>query len=483
MILSNILTNEDYSKRVVAFLQPEFFQELIERTIFECSREYVVKYNKVPPKEVIAIGVSNSSVLSTKETETAIEYISAIGTKEHSSVDQGWLLKETETFGKTRAFCLAIQEAAGKVSDRAKWNQLGETPKKVQDALALSLDTTIAHNFVEDWKERYDSYHEKTKRIPFDIDILNDITQGGLEPESLTILLGGTGAGKSHVLCHFAAANLMMGFNVLYITLEMSAYQTAKRIDANLLDVSIHELDKVSEEDYSSKIERLKSKLAFKAKPGALYIQKYPTSAASVVHFRALIEDLKIKKGFVPDVIYIDYLNICASTRIRPDGANMYSYVKFITEEVRGLCDEYKIPIITATQTTRKGWGATDLEMSDVSESAGVAHTVDYMWGLIVTEDLEQMGQMLFKQLKNRYASKIKMKKFVVGMDRDKMRLFNATKDEQEAYSESIAEKKESKNKKEEEDVPAFDKTKFGDKMKKRNDFSKFNFGGDNDDG
>jgi replicative DNA helicase len=459
VIFNNLIHNEEYSRKVIPFLKEEYFVDVTDKITFNLINEYVNKYNAFPTKEALLIDLSNKQVNEEtfKRCKDAIE---SIQSGDDTKVD--WLLDQTEKFCQEKAVYNAIMSSIQILDDKTGKTTKGAIPQILSDALAVSFDTNIGHDFLEDSENRFEFYHRKESRIPFDLDLLNKITKGGLPNKTLNIILAGTGVGKSLFMCHCAASHLSMGKNVLYITMEMAEEKIAERIDANLLDVTIDELALLPHDSYMKKITRVKSRT-----PGKLIIKEYPTACAGSANFRHLINELKIKKNFIPDVVYIDYLNICMSSRIRVgSNVNSYTLVKAIAEELRGLAVEFNVPIISATQTTRSGYSSSDLDLTDTSESFGLPATADFMIGLQTSDDLEQLGQILIKQLKNRYNDPGIDKKFVVGVDRSKMRLYNV---EQSAQEDIL-------------DGPVMDRSKFGEqdneRSKPKGKFNKSTFEG-----
>ena len=458
VIISNLLFNEGYARKVIPFLKQDYFSDYIEKTLFNLINEYVEKYNSFPSKEALAIDLSNKDGLNEDTFKKARDYIQSLEYEEET--EDGWLVDQTEKFCQEKAVYNAIMSSIQILDDRTGKTSKGAIPQILSDALAVSFDTQIGHDFIEDADARYEFYHTKEVKIPFDLEYFNKITQGGLPKKTLNIALAGTGVGKSLFMCHCAAANMTEGRNVLYITLEMAEERIAERIDANLLDVTVDDLKMLPKEVYDKKINRLRAKTS-----GKLIVKEYPTACAGSANFRHLLNELKIKKNFVPDIIYIDYLNICMSSRIR-NGANVNSYtlVKAIAEELRGLAVEFNVPIFSATQTTRSGYSSSDLGLEDTSESFGLPATADFMFGLQRSEKMDDLNQILVKQLKNRYSDPGVNRRFIVGVDRSKMRLYNV---EQSAQEDIL-------------DGPVMDNTKFGEqdyersKPKSKFDRSKF---------
>ena len=448
LIFNNLVNNEDYARKVIPFLKDEYFSDHADKVVFQLINEYVKNYNAFPTIEALAIDLSNKEGLSEDAFKKCKDVISDIKPEEKKSEIQ-WLIDQTEKFCQEKAVYNAIMSSIHILDDKSGKTSKGSIPQILSDALGVSFDTHIGHDFIEDAESRFEFYHTKEVRIPFDLSFLNKITQGGLPKKTLNIALAGTGVGKSLFMCHCAAANLTAGLNVLYITLEMAEERIAERIDANLLNIPVDELKLIPKESYDNKINRLKRKT-----DGKLVIKEYPTACAGSANFRHLLNELKIKKNFIPDIIYIDYLNICSSSRIR-HGANVNSYtlVKAIAEELRGLAVEFSVPIVSATQTTRTGYSSSDVGLEDTSESFGLPATADFMFALISTEELAGLGQIMVKQLKNRYYDPNIDRRFIVGVDRSKMRLFDV---EQSAQEDLL-------------DGPVMDNTKFGEEDYERN--------------
>lgn len=425
VILSNLIHNDDYARKVIPFIKTEYFQDYSERVVFDLVDDYVKKYNSFPTQEALAIDLSNKDGLNDETFKIGKEIITSLDATD-SKLD--WLLDQTEKWCQDKALYLGIMKSIKIMDEKNGSISKGSIPQILTDALAVSFDTHIGHDFIDDAESRYEFYHRKEKRVPFDLDYLNVVTNGGLPNKTLNIALAGTGVGKSLFMCHCAAANLSRGNNVLYITLEMAEERIAERIDANLLDVAVDELEMLPKQSYDTKIEKLKSKIT-----GKLIIKEYPTACAGSANFRHLLNELKIKKNFIPDIIYIDYLNICLSSRIK-HGANVNSYtlVKAIAEELRGLAVEYNVPIVSATQTTRSGYSNSDVGLEDTSESFGLPATADFMFALISSEELESLNQIMVKQLKNRYSDPSSNRRFIVGIDRSKMRLYDVDQSAQE---------------------------------------------------
>jgi replicative DNA helicase len=417
-ILKNLIYNEEYSRKVIPFIEPTYFEQRTEKVIFEEITQFIVKYGSSITTEALNIEVENRTDLNESEIKETRDICNSFT---DSPVDHQWLLDITEKWCRDRAIYLALMEsialADGKDSDKDR----GAIPSILSDALAVSFDNHIGHDYLTDYEERYESYHRKEDKIEFDLEYFNKITKGGLPNKTLNIALAGTGVGKSLFMCHMASSALLGGKNVLYVTLEMAEEKIAERIDANLLNVPIQEIGDLPKQMFESKVTNLAQKTQ-----GTLIIKEYPTASAHSGHFRALLNELALKKSFRPDIIFIDYLNICASSRYRAgSNVNSYTTIKSIAEELRGLACEANVPIVSATQTTRSGYGSSDVELTDTSESFGLPATADLMFALISTDELEGLGQIMVKQLKNRYNDLSVNKRFVVGIDRAKMRLYD----------------------------------------------------------
>lgn len=421
-ILKNLIYNEEYSRKVLPFIRPDYFSDNIEKTVFKEVFDFTNHYKNPPTHEALVINFTEKKDVSDEVVKGAIELLNELNQAKEEPTETPWLIDQTEKFCQDKAIYNAIMESVGILDNKAHKKSKGEIPQLLSDALGVSFDNTVGHDYINDSDARYEAYHKVESRIRFDLDLFNKITKGGLPIKTLNIALAGTGVGKSLFMCHVASGCLSQGHNVLYITMEMAEEKIAERIDANLLNIDLNELHTLSKEDYERKFSALKSKTH-----GKLIIKEYPTASASVLHFRALLNDLAIKKNFKPDIIFIDYLNICCSARIKP-GANVnsYSYIKSIAEELRGLAVENALPIVSATQTTRSGYSSSDPGLEDTSESFGLPATADFMFALVSNEELEALGQILVKQLKNRYGDPNDYKRFVLGIDRAKMRLYDA---------------------------------------------------------
>ena len=448
-ILSSLLHNEEYARKTLPFIKSEYFSGN-ERIIYQAIENFVQQYNNVPSKQALAIELDKNDNISDTQYEEVSQYVDSF---EPFEADQQWLVDQTEQFCQDKAVYNAIMESIsiidGKVRDKTK----GAIPQILSDALGVSFDTHIGHNYIDDSDLRFEFYHKKEARLEFDLDYFNKITRGGLPSKTLNVALAGTGVGKTLFMCHHAASCFAQGKNVLYITMEMAEEKIAERIDANLLNVTTEELSMLPKDAYDKKVNRVKEKTT-----GKLIVKEYPTASAGSNHFRHLLNELKLKKKFEPDVIFIDYLNICASSRIRQGAVvNSYTLVKAIAEELRGLAVEFNVPVITATQTTRSGYSNSDVGLEDTSESFGLPATADFMFALISSEELEALGQIMVKQLKNRYGDPSIHKRFVVGVDRARMKLYDV---EQHAQDEVI------------DDTPVFDKSEYGEKSSKFSDFT-----------
>jgi len=447
-ILKNLIQNEPFTRKVLPFLKSEYFTESDEKVVFKEIQEYFLKYTKPPTTEALLINLDNNTSINENELKMSKTVISQFD-KETTPMD--WLVEETEKWCKDRAIYIAVMDSI-EVIDKKSQRSTGEIPELLKDALSVSFDQNIGHDQIEDAEARFEFYHTEEEKIPFDLEYFNKITKGGLPNKTLNICLAGTGVGKSLFMCHMVSAGLMMNKNILYITLEMSEERIAERIDANTLNIPMKDLPDLSKKQYDKKIE----KIAQKTK-GRLIIKEYPTASAHVGHFRHLLQELEIKKDFKPDMIFIDYLNICSSHRIRPGaGANSYTLVKSIAEELRGLAVEFDVPIMSATQTTRSGFGSTDIGLEDTSESFGLPATADFMFALISSEELEELDQMVVKQLKNRYNDPTVFKRFVIGIDRSRMKLYDCEQDAQEELVDSGTNISD--------DVPVFDRNRGAEK-------------------
>ena len=425
-ILNHLLNNEDFCRRVIPYLKPEYFDGT-HKNVFDLIVKFVAKHNRLPTSKVLDLELRKVNAPEDILNNSA-QLIDAI--REKSDIDTEYLIQEAEKWCKEKAIYNAIMESIQIIDGKDDIRSEGAIPELLSDALGVSFDQQIGHDYIDNSEERFDFYNRKEDRIPFDLDYFNKITKGGLPNKTLNIALAGTGVGKSLFMCHCAASALEQGKNVLYITLEMAEERIAERVDANLMNLPIEQLGSLPENVFNEKI----SKIA-KGAIGKLIVKEYPTGSAHTGHFRALLNELKLKKNLEPDMVYVDYLNICASSRMRGLGGsiNTYSYVKAIAEELRGLAVEFNVPIVSATQTTRAGYSNTDLGLEDTSESFGLPATADLMFALISTEELDELGQMMVKQLKNRYNDPTKYRRFVIGIDRSRMKLYDV---EESAQSE-----------------------------------------------
>ena len=444
VVLRNVLTNEAYMRKVLPFIRPEYFEGVYNQ-LFKQVAKFVGSYNKLPTLESFKIEVDKSDNFNDDQYTAAMEILPNIF--EHEKSDEQWLYDTTEKWCQDRAIHNAIMESISIIDGKHKSLTKNALPDLLQKALAVTFDPSVGHDYIEDVELRYDFYHEDEERIAFDLDYFNTITKGGLPNKTLNVCLAGTGVGKSLFMCHMAGNVLTQGRNVLYITMEMAEERIAERIDANLLNIPLDQLLHVSKPMLTSKVDELASRTN-----GKLIIKEYPTGSAHSGHFRALLNELKLKKNFVPEMIFIDYLNICASSRMKGMGGeiNSYTYIKAIAEELRGLAVEFDVPIVTATQTTRSGFSSSDPGLEDTSESFGLPATADLMFALVSSEELEALGQVMVKQLKNRYNDPNYKKRFVVGIDRSRMRLYDVDNPDEGVI----------------DDTPAFDKSKVNDRFK-----------------
>ena len=429
-ILRNLIRSEDYSRKVIPFIEPTYFEQRTEKVIFEEIAKFIVKYGTAITTEALNIEVENRTDLNEGEIKETREICNSFT---DSPVDHQWLLDTTEKWCRDRAIYLALMESIHIADGNDDKKNRDAIPSILSDALAVSFDNNIGHDYLQNYEERYEYYHKKEDKIEFDLEYFNKITKGGLPNKTLNVALAGTGVGKSLFMCHMASAVLLQGRNVLYITMEMAEEKIAERIDANLLNVPIQDLTDLPKKTFESKVSKLASKTQ-----GTLIIKEYPTASAHSGHFKALLNELALKKSFKPDIIFVDYLNICASSRYKGSAnINSYTLVKSIAEELRGLAVEAEVPIVSATQTTRSGYGSSDVELTDTSESFGLPATADLMFALISTEELEQLGQIMVKQLKNRYNDLSVNKRFILGIDRAKMRLYDCEQTAQDNLLDS----------------------------------------------
>jgi archaellum biogenesis ATPase FlaH len=446
LIFANLINSEEYGRKVLPYIKEEYFETYSDKVLFNVINAYVEKYNKFPNEQAIKFDLDSMQL----DDRIFKECKEKLGELEYDATkDLEWVIDKTEKFCQERAVYNAIMSSIQILDNKDPKNNRGSIPKILQDALGVSFDTHIGHDFFDDSDPRFEYYHRTEDRVPFRIDYLNKITKGGLPKKTLNVILAGPHVGKSLFMCSTAAGNLLDGKNVLYITMEMAEEEIARRIDANILDIPIEELDTISKELFDKKIARVKGKTS-----GKLIIKEYPTSTAGSANFRHLLMELKLKKNFIPDIIYIDYLNICASSRLKMgSNVNSYTYVKAIAEELRGLAVEFNVPIVSATQTTRSGFGNSDVDITDTSESFALPATVDFMLALVSSEELEALEQIMAKQLKNRYTNLHKCKRFVLGVDKIKMKLYNVEESAQDLVDDS----------------PVMDKGSFGDREKATN--------------
>ena len=429
-IIGNLIFNEDFSRKVLPFVRKEYFENFHEKVIFEEVSNFIIKYNSMPTKQALIIDIEKRTDLSDDVYKQVCDSIENLVDTPN---DNQWLIDTAEKWCRDRAIYLALIKSISIADGNDEEKGRDAIPSILSDALSVSFDNHIGHDYLNDYEERYDFYHQTEEKIPFDLDFFNKITKGGLTNKSLNIALAGTGVGKSLFMCHMASSCLLQGKNVLYITMEMAEEKIAERIDANLLNVNIQEITDLPRQMFETKVSKISSKTE-----GSLIIKEYPTASAHSGHFKSLLNELALKKSFRPDIIFIDYLNICASSRYRQGGSiNSYSYIKAIAEELRGLAVEANVPIVSATQTTRSGYGSSDVELTDTSESFGLPATADLMFALISTDELEELGQIMVKQLKNRYNDLSVNKRFVLGIDRAKMRLYDCEQSAQDDILDS----------------------------------------------
>lgn len=462
-ILKHLIDNETYARKTLPFLKADYFSEQHEKVIFEEVHRYVTQYNSLPNVSALRIELENKPSLLEATYKKTTQLLDEIKEAECDTKVTEWLVDSTEKFCQEKAIYNGIMQSIQILDRQAGDSKLdkGAIPSILADALSVSFDNHVGHDFLEDAESRFEFYHRTEERIPFDLEYFNKITKGGLPNKTLNIILAGTGVGKSMFMCHAAAGNLSMGKNVLYITMEMAEERIAERIDANLLNTDLDKLVNMPQDVYLRKIEKLREKTM-----GKLIIKEYPTASANVTHFKHLLSELKLKRQFTPDIIYIDYLNICASSRMKQGASvNSYTFIKAIAEELRGLAVESKVPVVSATQTTRSGFDNTDVSLTDTSESFGLPATADFMFALITSDELADLNQIMVKQLKNRYSSPDTNKRFVVGIDRAKMKLYDVEQSAQNHIHDSGQV---------ENDKPVFDKSGFGKGMRAERKFDGF---------
>jgi len=454
-VLANLIFNEPYTRKVLPFIKGDYFSDRTERTVFEEIQKFVDKYNDLPNQNALEVELDSRKDLNEDDYKRVLSVVKELEEDDNTNFD--WLVETTEDFCKDKAVYNAIVDGIKIIDGKDKERGVDSLPSILTEALAVGFDNRVGHDYLCDADSRFDFYHKVEKKIPFDLDFFNRITKGGLPQKTLNIALAGTGVGKSLFMCHMAANCLSQGKSVLYITLEMAEERIAERIDANLMNITIDDLHELPKQMYDSKMDAI-----IKNTNGTLVIKEYPTASAHSNHFRGLIKELAIKKSFKPDIIFIDYLNICASSRFKANGnVNSYMYIKAIAEELRGLAVETNVPIMSATQTTRSGYSNSDVGLEDTSESFGLPATADLMFALVSNEELDAANQIAVKQLKNRYNDTNTNKRFVVGIDRAKMKLVDGGEDEQKGLVDS--------NQKEDKETfagPVFDKTEFGDDWK-----------------
>ena len=439
VILENLIYSEEYVRKVIPFLKASYFMNPEDQKVFTIIRDFVEKYNNPPNKQAVILSLNEDKGLNEDTHRVCLDIVNSLT---EDRPEKQWLVDETEKFCKDKALYLGVMDSIQILDGKNKDQGRDALPQILSDALAVGFDTNIGHDFIEDSEKRYDFYHRLEEKIEFDLDMFNKITEGGLSNKTLNIALAGTGVGKSLFMCHMASSCIAKGKNVLYITLEMAEERIAERIDANLMNMPIMELKDLSKAMFDNRIKKINDKIE-----GRLIIKEYPTASAHTGHFKALINELKLKRNFFPDIIFIDYLNICTSARFRPGSqANTYVIIKSIAEELRGLAVEQNVPILSATQTTRAGFANSDISMTDTAESFGLPATADLMFAIISTEELEQMGQFMIKQLKNRYADPTRNKRFMIGVDRARMKLFDLDPSAQQQLTDANI------------DVPVFEK-------------------------
>ena len=456
IILSKMFSDEEYTRKIIPFLRDEYFHDSSERKLFNYMSAFINKYNSLPTIEAIEIAAQNDTSVNENDFKNLNEKLTQMDSD--LEVNSKWLLEETEKFCKDKAVYNAIMKSIQIIDGGDKEHSQDGIPSILQEALGICFDNNVGHDYLDNSESRFDFYHREENKLPFDLEMFNKITGGGLPNKTLNIALAGTGVGKSLFMCHMASGALAQGKNVLYITMEMSEEKIAERIDANMMNVNIGELKDLSRSMFDTRIDKIRNKTE-----GKLIIKEYPTASAHVGHFKALLNELMLKRNFAPDIVFVDYLNICASSRFKPGaGVNSYTYVKAIAEELRGFAVEFDLPVVSATQTTRGGYANSDVELTDTSESFGLPATADLMFALISTEELEKMGQLMVKQLKNRYNDPGLNKRFMVGIDRGKMRLYDLEESAQKGITDSG-----------QDDIPVFEKTTIGQRQR---DMSKFNF-------
>ena len=455
-VLANLIFNEDYFRRVYPYIKSEYFDDGSLKKIFDTYSYYVDEYKEPPSVEALKISLDKRKDMNEDTYKSVMSTVNSFERDPDTNID--WLVKETEKFCQDKDLFNSIRKAILIIDGEDKDNDKGSIPELLSDSLSISFDTSIGHDYLEDYEDRYEFYHKKEERIPFDIELLNKITKGGLPRKSMTVLLATTGGGKSLVKCHAAANAIMAGKNVLYITMEMAEERISERIDANLMDCTLDEVTLMPRDVYEKRMNRIKNKAT-----GRLVVKEYPTGSAHVGHFRHLLNELRMKRGFTPDIIFIDYLNICASARVKgAAAANSYTLVKSIAEEVRGLAMEYNAAVVTSSQFNRDGYGNSDVDLTNTSESMGITHTADCILGLISSEDLDNLGQLMIKQLKNRWGDLGYYRRFVVGIDRAKMKLYDLEDSAQNGISNDASANTSFSRPPGLDDTPVFDKSNIG---------------------
>ena len=457
-ILSNLILNEEYSRKVYPYLKEDYFDDISLRKIFQTCCEYVEKYKEPPSKEALKLAIDKRKDLSEDAYKQVQEIINDIVVDKNTNAS--FLLDETEKFCQDKDLYNSIRKSILILDGQDKEFDKGEIPRLLSDSLGISFDGSIGHDFLDDFEDRYEHYHRKEERIPFDIDIFNKITKGGLPRKSMTVLLATTGGGKSLLKCHMAANHLMYGKNVLYITMEMAEEEIGRRIDANIMDITIDEVKELPRDVFEKRMNRYKTKTT-----GKLVIKEYPTGSVHAGHFRHLLNELRLKKNFQPDVIFVDYLNICSSSRVKgAASANSYTLVKSIAEEVRGLAMEFNCAVVTSSQFNRDGYGNSDVDLTNTSESMGITHTADCILGLVTSEQLDELGQLMIKQLKNRWGDLGYYRRFLVGIDRSKMKIYELEESAQKNINID-GNGGGNSGKKYSDDAPVFDKTDIGQRL------------------
>jgi replicative DNA helicase len=459
-ILSNLILNKDYYQKVYPYIKEDYFDENSLRKIFSTFVDYVEQYKEPPSVEALKLSIDKRKDLNEDTYKDVMETVSDLNVDTNTSDE--FLVSETEKFCQDKDLYNSIRKAILILDGQDKENDKGSIPKILSDSLGINFDSSVGHDFLDDFSDRYDYYHRKEERIPFDIDILNKITKGGLPRKSMTVLLATTGGGKSLLKCHFAANHLMYGKNVLYITMEMAEEEIGRRIDANIMDITLDELNECPRDVYEKRMDRYKTKT-----PGKLVIKEYPTGSAHAGHFRHILNELRMKKGFIPDVVFVDYLNICASSRVRgAAAANSYTLVKSIAEEIRGLAMEFNCAVVTSSQFNRDGYGNSDVDLTNTSESMGITHTADCILGIVTSEALDDLGQVMLKQLKNRWGDLGYYRRFLVGIDRAKMKIYDLEESAQQNINIDGNGGGNNSGGRPQDDSPVFDKTDIGQSLR-----------------